>query len=68
MRPSLLNIAGQRRQVRVKTGVVNLPAAVRVDIDCSIGATVSIVSDTNRSIEERLVVKCGDDARIIAVQ
>jgi hypothetical protein len=41
---------------------------VRVDINSRIGATLYIVSDTHRSVDERILIKSGDDARLIDIR
>ena len=63
-----MNMSGQRRQVRWKAGVANLPIGVRVDVDSQVGAMLYIVSDTDKSVNERIAVKCGDDVRYLAIR
>jgi hypothetical protein len=65
---SLVNISGKSRQVRLKSGVVELPVGQRVDIDSRVGATLYIVSDTNRSVDEQILIGSSDDARVIRIQ
>jgi len=67
VRVILVNMSGQRRQVRVKSGLLDLPVGVWVEVDSRVGATLTIVSDANRSVEEQVVVKSGDDACILRV-
>ena len=64
----LVNMSSQRRQIRVKTGVVDLPAGVWVAVQSRVGGTLYIVSDTNTSFDERIAVKRGDDARILRIR
>jgi hypothetical protein len=65
----LVNImSAQRRQIRLKTGVVDLPPGVRVTVESRVGETLYIVSDTNASFDERIPVKPGDDARILRIR
>jgi hypothetical protein len=65
---SLMNMSGQRRQVRWKSGVADLPTGVRVNVDSQIGAMLYIVSDTDESVNERIVVKSGDDVGYLAIR
>jgi hypothetical protein len=67
IRVSLVNMSSQPRQVRLKSGVANLPTGVRVDIDSHVGATLYIVSNTDTSVDERILIKSGDNARYIRV-
>ena len=64
----LVNMSAQRRQIRVKTGVFDLPAGVWVAVESRVGETLYIVSDTNTSFDERIAVKRGDDARILRIR
>jgi hypothetical protein len=68
IRVSLVNMCSQPRQIRLKSGLVNLPTGVRVDVDSRVGATLYIVSDTDPSIDERILVRSGDDAGLIHIQ
>jgi hypothetical protein len=68
IRVSLVNMSAQSRQIRLKSGVANLPVGTRVDVASRIGATLYIVSDTDPSIDERILVKSGDDAGLIHIQ
>ncbi len=64
----LMNVSAQRRQLRVKTGVLDLPVGVWVEVTSHVGDTLYVVSDTNAAIDERIAVKRGDDARILPVR
>ena len=64
----LVNMSAQRRQIRVKTGVIDLPVGVWVAVESRVGETLYIVSDTNTSFDERIAVKRGDDARILRIR
>ena len=64
----LVNMSAQRRQIRVKTGVVDLPAGVWVAVESRVGETLYIVSDTNTTFDERIAVKRGDDTRILRIR
>ena len=68
IRVVLVNMSGQRRQIRLKSGDLDLPIWTWVAIDSHVGATLYIVSDTNRSVDEQLVIKRGDDASILRVR
>jgi hypothetical protein len=68
VRLSLRNMSGQHRQVRLNVGVVDLPVGLTMNIDSQIGAKLYIVSDTNRSVDEQILVKSGDDAGYIRIQ
>jgi hypothetical protein len=68
IRVTLVNFSSQSRQIRLKSGVLDLPVGLRVDIDSHIGATLYIVSDTHSSVDERILIKSGDDARIITIR
>jgi hypothetical protein len=65
---SLINLSGNRRQVRLKSGITDLPVGMRVDVDSCVGATLYIVSDADESVDEQVVIKSGDDARVIPVR
>jgi hypothetical protein len=64
----LVNMSAQRRQIRVKTGVLDLPAGLWVTVESRVGETLYIVSDTNTAFDERITVKPGDDARILRIR
>jgi hypothetical protein len=68
VRLSLINLSGKHRQVCLKSGVVELPVGLRVDVDSRVGATLYIVSDADGSVDEQVVIKSGDDARVIPVR
>ncbi len=68
VRVSIINLSGARRQVRMKSGLMELPFAQLIDVNTQIGATVYVMSDSDRSLDERIIVKPGDDARILVVQ
>jgi hypothetical protein len=68
IRVSLVNMSSQPRQVRLKSGAVNLPTGVRVDVDSHVGATLFVVSSTDGSVDERILVKSGDDVSYIRVR
>jgi hypothetical protein len=63
----LVNMSGQRRQIQLKSGVLDLPIGVWTVIDSDIGSTLRIASDTHREVDERIVVKEGDNARILRI-
>jgi hypothetical protein len=65
---SLMNMSAQRRQVRWKSGIADLPIGVRVNVDSQVGAILNIVSDTDESVNERIVVKSGDDVGYLAIR
>jgi hypothetical protein len=65
---SLMNMSAQRRQVRWKSGIADLPIGVRVNVDSQVGAILYIVSDTDESVNERIVVKSGDDVGYLAIR
>jgi hypothetical protein len=64
----LVNMSAQRRQIRVKTGVIDLPVGVWVTVESRVGETLYIVSDTNIAFDERIAVKRGDEARILRIR
>ncbi|MGD0647375.1 MAG: hypothetical protein ABR971_05225 [Acidobacteriaceae bacterium] len=68
VRVILVNMSGQRRQVRLTSGDVELPVGVWVAIESHVGATLNIVSDAKTSVDEKIAVKSEDDARILRVQ
>ncbi|HSY34791.1 MAG TPA: hypothetical protein VK814_03475 [Acidobacteriaceae bacterium] len=68
VRVSLINLSGQHRQVRVTSGLLDLPFGVLVDVDSQIGETLNVVSDMDQSLDQQIVVKRGDDARILAIR
>ena len=68
VRVSLVNLSGEHRAVRVKSGLLDLPCGLLVNVESPIGATLLVVSDTNQSLHEQIVVKPGDDRRIVAIQ
>jgi hypothetical protein len=68
IRVTLVNMSGQRRQIRLKSGVLDLPFGVWVDIDSRVGTTLYIVSDTHASVDEQIVIKGGDVAPIYRIQ
>jgi hypothetical protein len=61
-------MSAQPRQVRLTSGVANLPTGVRVDIDSHVGATLYIVSNADPSFDERILIKSGDDAGYIRIR
>ncbi len=67
IRLSLVNMSAQPRQVRLKSGDVDLPVGQCVAIESPIGATLHIVSSTDSSVDERILIKCGDDARYVRI-
>jgi hydrogenase maturation factor len=64
----LVNMSGQRRQVRLTSGDLDLPVGAWVAIDSHVGATLYIVSDAKTSVDEKIAVKSEDDARILRVR
>jgi hypothetical protein len=68
VRVVLVNMSGQRRQVRLKSGDLDLPVGAWVSIDSRIGERLTIVSDMNTSLDEQIAVKRGDDARVLWVR
>jgi hypothetical protein len=64
----LVNMSAQRRQIRVKTGLIDLPVGVWVAVESRVGETLYIVSDTNTTFDERIAVKRGDDTRILRIR
>jgi len=64
----LVNMSGQRRQLRLTSGVLDLPVGVWVEVDSRVGETLYVVSDSKTSVDERIVVKGGDDAPIVRVR
>jgi hypothetical protein len=69
IRISLVNLSGERRQIALVSGtLLDLPVGMRVDIDSHVGATLFIVSDTHRSIDDPILIKSGDDARLLAIR
>jgi hydrogenase maturation factor len=68
VRVVLVNMSGQRRQVRLKSGDLDLPVGAWVAIDSRIGERLTIVSDMNTSLDEQIAVKRGDDARVLWVR
>ena len=68
VRVTLVNMSGQRRQLRLKSGDINLPLGVRVAIDSRVGERLMIVSDMNTTLDEQIAVKRGDDARFLWVR
>jgi len=68
IRVTLVNMSGQHRQIRLKSGVLDLPFGVWVDIDSRVGTTLYIVSDTNQAVDEQITVKSGDNAPIYRVR
>jgi len=68
IRVSLINLSGQHRQVRVTSGLLDLPTGVRVDVESQIGATLYVVSDMDQSLNQQIVVKRGDDTRFLAIR
>ena len=68
IRVDLVNVSGQRRQIRLRSGYLELPVGELVAIDSRVGATMLIVSDMNSSLDERIVVRSGDESRIVCVR
>jgi len=68
IRVTLVNFSAQRREIRLKSGVLVLPTGVRVDIDSRVGATLYIVSDIDPSFDERILIKSGDDTGLIDIR
>jgi len=68
VRVVLVNMSGQRRQLRLKSGDLDLPAGTWVAIDSRVGERLTIVSDMNTSLDEQIAVKHGDDARVLWVR
>jgi len=64
----LVNMSGQHRQLRLTSGVIDLPCGVWVSVDSRVGATLTIVSDTKASVDEEIAVKREDDALILRIQ
>jgi hypothetical protein len=65
---TLVNVSVERRQVLLKSGAANLPTGVRVSVDSQVGAILYIVSDTDESVNERIVVKSGDDVGYLVIR
>jgi len=64
----LINMSGQRRQLRLKAGDLELPAGTWVAINSRIGEKLTIVSDMNTTLHEQIAIKRGDDTRVLWVQ
>jgi len=64
----VINMSGQHRQLRLTSGVIDLPCGVWVSVDSRVGATLTIVSDTKASVDEEIAVKREDDARIVRIR
>ena len=68
IRVVLVNMSGERRHVEMASGVLDLPSGRLTVVDSRVGFTLTIASDTHERVEERIVVKEGDDARILRVR
>jgi hypothetical protein len=64
----LLNMSGQRRHVELTNGVLDLPSGRLTVLDSRVGFTLNIASDTHDRVDERILLKEGDDARILRVR
>lgn len=64
----LVNMSVQRRQVRLKTGLVELPVGEWVTVELQAGETLHIVSDSNNRVDERIAVQPGDEARVLRIR
>jgi len=67
VRVSLVNLSGKSRRVLLTTGTLDLPVGIPVDIDSRVGATMDIVSETDQSLDERILIMSDDGARLIAI-
>ncbi len=68
IRVVLVNMSAQRRYVEGNHGMVELPIGKSTVVDSRVGFTLRIGSDTNRQVDERFLLKEGDDARILRVR
>jgi len=64
---TLINMSSQSRQACTIRGPVNLPIAHTVVLQIRIGDTVRVVSDTDPTLDERIVITEDNVRRIVTV-
>ena len=64
----LVNMSGQQRYVELTSGVLELPIGKLTVVDSRVGFTVTIKSDTQTNVEERILVQEGDDGQLLRVR
>jgi hypothetical protein len=67
IRISLINMSGRRRQLLLKSGILNLPQERRIDIDSYVGSTLHVMSDIDANVNEDIYIYQNDRAHLINV-
>jgi hypothetical protein len=67
IRFEIINMSGQSREAHIGDTVIPLPVAQRVALQAPVGESVNIMSNTNRSVMQVIVISAIDEGHLLPV-
>ena len=67
IRFEIINMSGQSREAHIGDTVIPLPVAQRVALQAPVGKSVKIMSNTNRSVVQVIVISAIDEGHLLPV-
>ena len=67
IRFEIINMSGQPREAHIGDTVIPLPVAQRVALQAPVGVSVEIMSNTNRSVMQVIVISAIDEGHLLPV-
>jgi hypothetical protein len=67
IRFEIINMSGQSREAHIGDTVIPLPVAQRVVLQAPVGKSVKIMSNTNQSVMQVIVISAIDEGHLLPV-